>query len=299
MKQVLITGAGGVLGRAILDHLRHFSQIEVAALDIHKGDLPTRYPEITAFDLNDFQHGKINFENLDAIIHCAFTRSQNGGALASSIDFTKKIFDLAVHHNISKVINISSQSIYGGYREHASSEEDPVDPVDAYAVAKYACEKLSNAIFSDSACLVTNVRMASLIGVRYPERIVYKMSKYALQTGKIKIVGGSQLFSFLHLQDAVAGLMSILNSSIKKWDSVYNLGTSEQYDIHTLAQTIAEVIREKTGKTIEIEVEISDVKHAIPLDVAKIKRDFNWEAKISLREAVCETIDYLLAQEEL
>ena len=146
---------------------------------------------------------------------------------------------------------------------------------------------------------MTNVRMASLIGVRYPERIVYKMSKYALQTGKIKIVGGSQLFSFLHLQDAVAGLMTILNSSTKKWDSIYNLGTSEQYDIHTLAQTIAEVIREKTGKTIEIEVEISDVKHAIPLDVAKIKRDFNWEAKISLREAVCETIDYLLAQEEL
>ena len=297
MKKVLVTGAGGVLGQALIGKLYHcMPGIAVAALDINKENLSMLFPEADAFDVCDFQQEKIPFEELDAIIHCAFARSQKGEALAGSIGFTKQIFDLAVRYNVPKVINISSQSIYGSYREQDSAENSPIDPVDAYAVAKYACEKLSEAIFAGSACLMTNVRMASLIGVQYQERIIYKMTKYALQTGKIKIVGGSQLFSFLHLQDAADGLITLLKSPMKKWDAVYNLGTAEQYDIKTLARTIAEIVENKTGKKVEIDVESSDIKHAIPLDVSKFKRDFGWEAKISLRESVSETVDHLLSQ---
>lgn len=37
-------------------------------------------------------------------------------------------------------------------------------------------------------------------------------------------------------------------------------GTAEQYDIKTLARTIAEIVENKTGKKVEIDVESSDIK---------------------------------------
>ena len=162
-------------------------------------------------------------------------------------------------------------------------------------MAKYACEQLGEVIFAGSRSRLINIRMASLVGLPYQERIINKMVKFAVENHKIRIVGGSQLFSFLHLEDAVCGLSAVIKAGDGNWKSVYNLGTDERYTIKELASVIAATVEEKTGTPVVTELEESDVKHAIPLDVSAFTGDFNWCAKVRLQDIVSEAAEFVIA----
>ena len=164
-------------------------------------------------------------------------------------------------------------------------------------MAKYACEKLGNILFANTDIQFINVRMASMVGLAYQERIINKMIKFALAGNKIKIVGGSQLFSFLHIEDAAQALTLLAGTAKENLQNIYNLGTAECYDINKLAAVVAESIEKKTGNTIAIETENADVKHSIPLDVAAFTRDLQWSAQISLPQIVNEIVEAQLAAE--
>ena len=298
-KKLLITGAAGALGRSLVGNLRsNNSGAALALLDLDKDVMRKNIADadtMELYDLQDFEAGSIDFSCVDAIVHCAFARSQAGSALAQSIDFTKRIFEYAAAAGVKRVINISSQSVYGNYRTAASSEKSPVDPHDLYAVAKYSCEKIGEVIFAGKNTQFVNVRMASLVGLPYPERIINKMIKFALAGNKIKIVGGSQLFSFLHIEDAATALALLAGSDSGNLQKLYNLGTSECYSIKELASVIAAAIEKKTGNTIAVETEEADVKYSIPLDVTAFTADLEWSARIRLPEIVSEIVDAQLA----
>ena len=299
MKNLLITGAAGAMGQALIREILD-DGMTIWALDLGKELLQKNFSgveNVKIFDLSDFRAGRIPMAEMDCIMHCAFARSQMGAALTSSIDFTREIFETAIANNIPRVINISSQSVYGNFREKPSSEDDQVNPFDQYGIAKYSCEKIGEILFSNTACRLTSVRMASLVGVQYSERIINKMIQFALKNRKIRIVGGSQQFSFLHLNDAVRGLKCLLDNADKPCRSVYNLGTSETFSICRLAEVIAGKIREKCGFEPEIEIDTQDIKHSVPLDVARIKQDFNWSAAITLNDIVDEILDNLIRQQ--
>lgn len=298
MKNILITGAAGAMGLALIRELLA-DDVAIFALDLSKETLNLNFSgekKVQSFDLEDFRANRIPVDNTDCIIHCAFARSQKGAALSSSIDFTREIFETAVANKVPVVINISSQSVYGNFRSQASSELDQVDPFDQYGIAKYACEKIGELIFRNTSSTLISVRMASLVGLAYSERIINKMALFALKNRKIRIVGGSQLFSFLHLDDAVRGLRCLMENAGKAKYSVYNLGTSETFGICQLADTIAAKVREKCGFEVAIEVEEQDVKHSTPLEVSRMKEDFNWSAKLTLDDTVNEVIEHILRQ---
>lgn len=299
MKKFLITGAAGALGRSLIEKLRFNNPgAAFALLDLDKDVMRKNIADadtMELYDLQDFEAGSINFFCVDAIVHCAFARSQAGSALAQSIDFTRRIFESAAAAGVKRVINISSQSVYGNYRPTASSEKSPVDPHDLYGVAKYSCEKIGEVIFAGKNTQFVSVRMASLVGLPYPERIINKMVKFALAGNKIKIVGGSQLFSFLHIEDAACALALLAGTPVENLQGLYNLGTAECYDINKLAAVIAETIETKTGRGIAIETEYADVKYSIPLDVAAFTRDLQWNARIALPQIVSEIVDAQLA----
>lgn len=303
MQKILITGATGVLGQALVRRLTdgRFAA-DVAALGRDKEALQTKLAgsgKVKLYDLQELNDGKIDFSAVDCIIHCAFARSQNGSDLAASVEFSQRIFEMARQGKVRRVINISSQSVYGNYRETPSKEEDPVAPNDLYGMAKYACEKIGNLLFANSESRFINVRMASLAGLAYPERIINKMVKFALNTHHLKIVGGTQLFSFLHVEDATQALALLANAPSEKLRSgVYNVGSPECCGIRQLAEMIAGMLKEKYSIKVEIETEEKDVKHSIPLDVNAFARDLGWLPERNFRDIAAEIVNSALSGEK-
>lgn len=288
MRRILITGADGVLGSSVVRALPE-DDYEVYALDLKKEFMTAKFGERknTHFmEADDLNHNADFLKNVDIILHCAFSRSQDGTALAQSIDFSEKIFKSAVQYNVPKVINISSQSIYGGLREISSTEDCPINPLDSYAVAKYACERLAENISENTQTQITSIRLASLIGPQFKERLVNKMILNAKNSGVIKIVGGKQVFSFLDIRDATEGLVTMIKASSQKWQNVYNLGTSEQYSIMQIAETISSAV---FGTKIELNEQ--DINMQIRLDCSRFNNDFNWSAQHTLSDSVKNIIE--------
>lgn len=291
MHKILITGAGGILGSSLINSLKD-TEFFIYALDLSKNAMISKiYPRENIVYCDDLDCSEISFINIDAIVHCAFSRSQNGDQLASSIDFTEKVFQKAIEHKVKKIINISSQSVYGSYRLSPSLETDIVNPLDAYALAKYSCEKIATILGQNTETQITNIRLASLIGPQFPERIVNKMIKSAQETSTINIIGGQQVFSFLDLRDAVSGLVCMLKNLDKKWKNVYNLGNKNTYSIVSLAETIANCIQEKNNSSkVNISINEKDILLQIRLNTSLMEKDFLWSAKYSLKD----TIEHIL-----
>ena len=276
--KILITGAAGVLGR---DLIRRLGAQNVVGLVRPPNALHDVLPANNVYSLSDFYSNKIPFDDIAVVVHCAFARSQDGASLAQSIDFSRDVFHAAVSNNIPAVINISSQSIYGAYREIPSTEDGPINPMDMYAVSKYACEKLAAEISRGTKTKITNIRLSSLIGPHFPERVVNKMISAAINTGTLKVVGGNQVFSFLDITDASDAIVTMLKTSPKHWRDTYNIATSQHYTILEMANTIADVV----GNT-DIDFTPSETHQSVKNDTARFAHDFNWRAQKTLRDSV-------------
>ena len=288
-KNILIVGAGGVLGSNLINHIAQ-QEYYIYAVDLKKDLMISRinpHKNILFFDISELLNGKIKLSEIDIVVQCAFSRSQDGWALVESINLTETIFKLAVEYKIPKLVHISSQSVYGKYREHYSKENDKLNPFDMYGVAKFACEKISS-YMSSPATQITNIRLASLIGPQFPERVVSKMIESAKNYSQINVVGGSQVFSFLDIRDAVYGLTCLLEHSNKEWQSVYNLGTKKSYSIIEIAEEIAEYFKDTTNKDIFINVEEKNIIQQNLLDIERFEKDFDWKPKYNLNDSIKE-----------
>lgn len=292
LKTVVITGAAGVLGSDLVRKFTADPAVTVYALSSNPARFPAEFctaPNIRICSNDDLFDGKIPLETVDCLIHAAFARSQNGTELVSSINFTRKVFECSVN-KVKRFINVSTQGVYGGSTPTRSSEDDPINPADLYSMAKYACEELARIIFNNSTTAVTNIRLASLMGERYMNHLVAKITRAALDTHVIKVAGGTQRFSFLHSDDAVDGIFTVATSDAEKWKWLYNLGTDGGIVLTDIARGISEAVGKAVGKKIPLEFRESNDAHTISLNMSRMKQDFNWQAQRTLVDAAAGII---------
>ncbi|MDE6101349.1 MAG: NAD(P)-dependent oxidoreductase [Ruminococcus sp.] len=283
MKKIVITGAGGFLGTALMHRLVNKPDIMVYAFSFDferhrstfvRGDniIPVDNSEIDTFD----------FSIADYVIHCAFPRNADSAVISDGLDFVAKVLKRAA--SSGAVINISSQSVYSPQRKCAAKETDKPVLENKYAIGKYASELLNNTLCAEIPH--TNIRMASLIGPDFDQRVTNKMVELALKNGELSVIEDNQTFGYLDIEDAADGILSLLNIPSEKWRSVYNLGNGRTYSLKTIAETVASVIKSVLGKHIEIKSESGDKVLNSALDGSTLMADTGYKPCVSLEESI-------------
>lgn len=288
-KTLLITGANGALANKLIKKFANDDNYKIFASTRNLNSLKILIDGVKYISNQDLINTEI-LKDMDYVLNCAFPRTQDIGLLDSAKNNFHKLICRCVEVNVKNFINISSQDIYGNYREIPSYEHE-YNPQTNYAKTKLECEALVKKVIKDYSndMNYTNIRLASLIGVEYPERVINKMINFAKNNKKITVQNYKNVFCYMDIDDAVCGLYNFVkNSNPKKWKDVYNFGVKPDYDGNLLY--IAQIIKnlfDKKGETIELEILRKEKADKLCLMNSEwFYKDSNWQPQISLEESI-------------
>lgn len=285
--KIAVIGAGGFLGTAVLKELSG-SNMEVIGISSQAERLCREYAEVNNIMFSDSLRDIP--ENTDVLLNCAFPRSTDGEGMALGLRYIQEVFTAASERISHAVINISSQGVYDSKRVCAADENTPLKLESAYAVGKFASELLADSICAD--IVHTNIRVASLIGPGLEQRVINKMVRQAVESRKIHVREGRQLFGYMDVRDAATAIIAVCNCAGRggRLDTVYNLGSERNYTLMEIAARVAAAVKDFLGTPIEIICEESQDVLNSSLVCDRFYKKFNWRPSISMDE----TIHYLI-----
>lgn len=290
MKHYLIAGAGGFLGTELIKQLAGKDNIQVIALTAQSGKLKkeaANAENIEIVERKTIFSPDFIFSDIDVLINCAFPRKADGIQMAEGLLYISTLLEKAVTGGARAVINISSQSVYSQKRISSATEDAELNLETGYAVGKYATELMTNSICRKISH--TNIRMASLVGPGFDQRLINKFVKQVLSGNDIHIKGGKQLFGFLDVRDAASAIITAADCA--DWDEVYNLGPERSYSLLELAEYVQETISESGIAKTGIKVEETGEWQNSDLDSKKFRRQFGWKARYDLKSTINRIIE--------
>jgi UDP-glucose 4-epimerase len=171
--RVLVSGAGGFLGRYVVNRLRARNHV-VRAIVRPTSAAPNWPSGVETFraDLEFSSNLESAFTNIDAAIHLAVaTGGGEHAQISSSISGTERFLDAMVRSKVRRLIHVSSLVVYDWARVHDVLDEnspllDDSPELGAYTVAKVQQERIVTTVSKDRAFHLTITRPGFIWGPR-------------------------------------------------------------------------------------------------------------------------------------
>ena len=244
-------------------------------------------------------------DKVDYVLHFASAASPKAytehpvNTLKAGSVGTINTLGLAKKHSAEYLL-ASTSEVYGDPLISPQNEEywgnvNPNGERSMYDEAKRFAEA-AVATYSRSYGLKTKiVRIFNTYGPRMQlndGRVVTNFIVQALRNENITIYGdGTQTRSFSYVEDTVAGIISLMNST--EYD-VFNIGNPNEMTVRKLAEKIIE-LTDSTSEIKYLELPNDDPKQRKP-DITKAKTKLNWEPKVNLDEGLSKTIRWVEEQ---
>ena len=244
-------------------------------------------------------------DKVDYVLHFASAASPKAytehpvNTLKAGSVGTINTLGLAKKHSAEYLL-ASTSEVYGDPLISPQNEEywgnvNPNGERSMYDEAKRFAEA-AVATYSRSYGLKTKiVRIFNTYGPRMQlndGRVVTNFIVQALRNENITIYGdGTQTRSFSYVEDTVAGIISLMNST--EYD-VFNIGNPNEMTVAKLAEKIIE-LTDSTSEIKYLELPNDDPKQRKP-DITKAKTKLNWEPKVNLDEGLAKTISWVKEQ---
>lgn len=257
-KNILVTGATGLIGTTIIDVLMEQSAgvIDVYAAGRNRERAQRRFSDYLGKESFHFiQYDVLKPLDSDVefqyIIHAASEASPSSfvsnpvEVMKANLDGLSHLFDYGITHGLSRLLYVSSGEVYGQgnglvFHESDSGYVDPTLSRSCYPSSKRAAETLC-ASYADEYQIDTVIaRPCHVYGPFFTEkdnRAFAQFLRNAINHENIVLKSsGSQYRSWCYVIDCVSALLCILT----KGDSgqAYNIAESD-YSIKDLASTIA------------------------------------------------------------
>ena len=318
-KKVLITGASGLIGRALVSALllhEWENPVKVVALVRNEekarkcfASLPSENLEYIVCDVCDLQPMDMG---VDYIIHGAsFTSSksfieQPVDVINTSIKGTEALLSFARANKIKSFVYISSMEVYGAPLTDDKIYEDaligvnPMSVRSSYPESKRLCECLCAAYYSQYGVPAKSVRLTLTFGeeVSYSDgRVFAEFLKCVIEGRDIVLkTKGETKRNYLYTGDAVSAILTVLNKGVN--GEAYNAANEDTYcSIYELAHMIADKFG--GGKT-KVIIDTTDAESRgfaptlkVNLSTDKLK-SLGWKPETDLFTALDKTFKSLV-----
>lgn len=289
---ILVTGASGLLGSRVAPFLlRNIPDCRILAATRNQKNVKSNDPrmQIVCGDLREEQIWASLPTNITHVVHLASViprHAEEKNSASLLMDNLLPLLHLLKRSrhwpSLEQIIYSSSISVYGQSREFLI-EESPKQPADMYGTSKLAGETL---LQSDAAhgIAAVSLRLSSLYAHgQYQGTVLPLMINRARQKQPLLLFGdGSRTQDFLHCDDAA---LAILLSFQKRARGVYNVGAGSPTTMAELAQAVSHVFTDDTARIV-FERDRTDTDSGIKLDIAKARRELNYQPMFSLQSGL-------------
>ena len=301
---ILVTGGAGFIGSHIVDRLTG-EGIEVKALDnLATGKISnlSKSKDMRTFsfikeDLNNTQEINRSLKDIKVVFHMAADPEVRtgfedpGSSYRENVRNTFYLLEEIRKSNIEKLVFASSSAVYGDAKILPTPENyGPLLPISAYGASKLACEAYVSSYCDNYGIKGYIIRPANVIGARGRHGVTWDfVNKLKKNNEKLEVLGdGTQTKSYIHINDAVDGIFTSLNSTEKI--GVFNLGSEDRVQVLTIAKIVCKNMNLPNTKIVTTGgIEDGrgwkgDIK-AAHLDISKLK-NLGWSPKLSSADSV-------------
>jgi len=306
---IVITGGSGFVGSYLCEKLINDGHKIIVIDNLLTGSTENINDLLDNENFSFIEHDvqdHIEIEDkVDYVLHFASAASPKAytehpvNTLKAGSVGTINTLGLAKKHSAEYLL-ASTSEVYGDPLISPQNEEywgnvNPNGERSMYDEAKRFAEA-AVATYSRSYGLKTKiVRIFNTYGPRMQlndGRVVTNFIVQALRNENITIYGdGTQTRSFSYVEDTVAGIISLMNST--EYD-VFNIGNPNEMTVGKLAEKIIE-LTDSTSEIKYLELPNDDPKQRKP-DITKAKTKLNWEPKVNLDEGLAKTITWVEEQ---
>jgi UDP-glucuronate decarboxylase len=273
---VLVTGASGVIGGAVARVLCAANAAKDLGLTVvAQGRDPSKGRRLEAelgarflaADVRELSPAGSGLDHADFVVHAAAMTSsaqlvaRPDEVLATAVEGTRNVLDLAVELGVRGVVYVSSMEVYGQGLTGVVTEShlgtlDSDDPRSSYPEGKRRAEALSTAYATEHGLHTTIARLGLTFGAGVPNdpantRVPLQFARSAMAGRDIELhTDGAGMTNVCYLADAVRALLLLATKGAA--GEAYNVANPQaSMTIRQMAEVVA---REVAGGAINVVV---------------------------------------------
>ena len=323
--KVLVTGASGFVGRHLIAELL-IKKFSVKALLLP--DEKDKWDKTVEIIHGDIQHVDTLYpavRDIDLVFHLAAVKGSFKNAQYQDINIngTKNLVDAIkkVNPNIRRLIFLSSQAAAGPCPKNKMlTENDPCNPIDNYGRSKLESEKF---LVNQTDIPFTILRIAPIYGPGNNPLsggdVLYRMTGHKIF---LSISPGERYLQMIHIRDAINAIMMAQESEVTINDTYFitipeicswrdmGLKYLQAQNLNGIVLPVNVIVLKFVVLTIKVYRwfkglsnqgldEIADYffQRYWLCSPAKAKKDFGFEAKISLDEGILDLVQWYKGRE--
>ena len=197
-------------------------------------------------------------------------------------------------HN-KKLIQISTDEVFGSLRKGSAAENDSFNPASPYAASKASAEMLVKSYVTTYDLDIIITRCTNNYGPRqFEEKLIPKVISYSLKNKKIPVYGtGKNIRDWIFVNDHCDALQNVLFKG-KKGES-YNISAKNELSNLKVIKKILKLMKKPTS-LIKFTRDRLGHDFRYSMDSTKIRKSLNWKLSTSFDEGLEQTIKWYLGR---
>jgi nucleoside-diphosphate-sugar epimerase len=289
LKKILITGAGGFIGKNLCKNLEN-SNYKIISLCRNPFKNNSKTLEILGDITDEKLIAKIS-SDIDIIVHLAayldvkqsFTNLDEvfRTNIQGTFNIVKHISRLAKKPHF---IFMSTSTVYGNGKTSPIKESSLSDPRTPYSMSKASCEIICHGFANSHDIPITILRPFSVYGLDGPShQAIPRIIRQIKKENAIIQDNPNEIRDFVYVDDVVEAIVKVIKSKPPKFQ-IYNIGSGKGTSMLELLSTMSKIcnreITIKKGSITEIN------KRRSIADITLIKKNLNWKPKTVLAKGL-------------
>ncbi len=303
---ILVTGGAGFIGTNFLHYICKNTDYNVTVLD--KLTYAGRMENLTGLKIK-FINGDVADKDTvdnavsgaDAIInfaaetHVDRSIKDPSGFLKTNVFGVFNILEAARKYAVERVVQISTDEVYGPILNGSFKENDILNPTNPYSASKAGAEHLCFSYNITYGLPVVITRSSNNFGpYQYPEKLMPMIIVNALSNKPITLYGnGSGVRDWIFVEDNCRGILTVLEKG--KDGEIYNIGAGNEKTNLDVTKAILKAL-DKPESLIKFVAERPghDQRYSMICDKAQ---KIGWQTKYDFSTALQKTVDWYVGNE--